>query len=197
MSLRRVGGKGDGGIDMEGWWWIPHVENGLSVHQRRRIRVVAQCKAEKKKVGPKYIRELEGVLHRFQVPGNLEKNINLERIDLQEPVVANAHAAQPRHISSLGLFISESPFTKATILRAQSSSIPLLLLYLPPEDGPLASPSSKCDLGTAIWNPALAGDQGLLGGHMEIRWERSIKGLNRPGLWWGETKLPSWVPSEV
>ncbi len=197
MSLRRVGGKGDGGIDMVGWWWVPCVESDSSSHRRRRIRVIAQCKAEKKKVGPKYIRELEGVLHRFHIPTDLEESIDLEHANSQELVHANSHTPSPRHISSLGLFISESPFTKATVLRAQSSPIPLLLLHLPPEDELPVSPSSKSELGTAIWNPALAGDQGLLRGHLDIRWERSIKGHTRPGLWWRESKLSSWVPPEV
>ena len=31
----------------------------------RRIRVIGQCKAKRKKVGPNYIRELEGVVYRF------------------------------------------------------------------------------------------------------------------------------------
>lgn len=197
MSLRRVGGRGDEGIDMVGWWWIPGVESGPPPLQRRRIRVIAQCKAEKKKIGPKYIRELEGVLHRFLTPSTSETNIGLEDIDSHELADTNTQTAQLRQISSLGLFISESPFTKATVLRTQSSSIPLLLLHLPPEDEISALPSSKSELGAAIWNPALAGDQGLLGGQMEIRWERSIKGHNRPRLWWRKTKLCNWVPSEV
>jgi len=106
MSLSRVGGKSDGGIDLQGWWWLPFVPNALrtSVH-RQRVRVFAQCKAEKKKVGPKYIREMEGVIHRH--------------LDNSNPTVA--------------LFISESPFTKEALLRTQSSSIPFFLLHLPSE----------------------------------------------------------------
>ena len=29
MSLRRVGGKADGGIDLQGWWWLPCVDTAL------------------------------------------------------------------------------------------------------------------------------------------------------------------------
>ncbi|KAF9220747.1 hypothetical protein BS17DRAFT_738772, partial [Gyrodon lividus] len=55
MSLRRVGGKSDGGIDLVGCA-LPDPD-GLP---RRRLRVLAQCKAEKKKFGPNYVREMEG-----------------------------------------------------------------------------------------------------------------------------------------
>ena len=106
MSLNRVGGKSDGGIDLQGWWWLPFATNAFTdPTHRRRVRVFAQCKAEKKKIGPKYIREMEGVLHRYFNDPN--------------PMVA--------------LFISESHFTKEALLRMQSSSIPLFLLHLPSE----------------------------------------------------------------
>ncbi|EEB89062.1 hypothetical protein MPER_12892 [Moniliophthora perniciosa FA553] len=67
MSLTRVGGKEDGGIDLIGWWWIPEgakESNAVDFSRRKRVRVVAQCKAEKKKIGPGYVRELEGVVFR-------------------------------------------------------------------------------------------------------------------------------------
>ncbi|KIJ63758.1 hypothetical protein HYDPIDRAFT_71022, partial [Hydnomerulius pinastri MD-312] len=62
MSLRRVGGKSDGGIDLVGWWWLPFSDSRYpdGLH-RRRLRIVAQCKAEKKKFSPNYVREMEGV----------------------------------------------------------------------------------------------------------------------------------------
>ena len=99
MSLRRVGGKNDGGIDLQGWWWLP--SSGPSSMSPTRIRILAQCKAEKRKYGPKYVREMEGVLHRY---------LNVD----SDPVV--------------GLLISSSLFTKAALLRAHSSSAPLILL---------------------------------------------------------------------
>lgn len=192
MSLTRVGGKGDGGIDMLGWWWIPAIpDDALSPQRRRRVRIIAQCKAEKKKMGPKYVRELEGVLHRYCASSPLQEiddSVHLE----DHPAGGSDTASQVRHIPSVGLLISESTFTKATVLHAQSSSIPLLLLHLPPEDAVALSPEN---LGSAIWNPAL--ERGLLGGQMEMRWERSVQGPSRPALWWRNEGLPSWVPPEV
>ena len=66
MALDRVGGRGDEGVDLEGWWWLPDFfspkdkDNGeaassmstttTGIPERHiRIRILAQCKAEKKK----------------------------------------------------------------------------------------------------------------------------------------------------
>lgn len=192
MSLQKVGGKSDGGIDLQGWWWLPFSkrrksasapftwtgEDGVS---RRRLRVFGQCKAEKKKMGPNYVRELEGVLSR--------------------------HNSQPGRDPSVGLLISESAFTRSTVLRAFSSQIPLFLLHLPPEP---SEPDQQREveqndeeagaapdlIGSAVWNPALGSEQGLLRGEFSARWEWSIyTGGGRPGLWWKGEKLKSWVPS--
>lgn len=66
MDLTRVGGKGDGGIDLRGQWKLPGLHH-LQPPARDsdgvvRFRVLAQCKAEQKKVGPKTVREMEGVV---------------------------------------------------------------------------------------------------------------------------------------
>lgn len=177
MSLRKVGGKSDGGIDLQGWWWLPPRSNGSAAvltgqdgKTRRRLRVFGQCKAEKKKMGPNYVREMEGVLHRhFATP--------------DQPVVA--------------LLVSQSAFTRSTILRAFSSSIPFFLLHLPrlSEKGDGLPEAPEADdaehgLGAAIWNPALGGEEGLLGGEIEVRWERSLNFEGgRPGLWWKGKRL--------
>ncbi|KAL0958428.1 hypothetical protein HGRIS_000570 [Hohenbuehelia grisea] len=56
----------------------PHPQCSSSkqnVNTRRvRVRVLAQCKAEKQKAGPKYIREMEGVLHRYMIAGSPHSN---------------------------------------------------------------------------------------------------------------------------
>nr|GAT42785.1 predicted protein [Mycena chlorophos] len=173
MTLKRVGGKSDGGVDLMGWWWLPSSDFDPSAattgtehfSQRRRIRVLGQCKAEKKKASPNYVRELEGVLHRHLAAAP------------DQPLVA--------------LFVSESPFTKSTLLRAQSSPVPFFLLHLPPEE---EGADPKNSIGSAVWNPALAGAHGLLEGKIDARWERSTSGVGRPGLWWGAYRLPSWTP---
>lgn len=84
MSLRRVGRAGDGGVDLRGSWYVPpntagpsrlaDASGGKERNRRleglredwRRLRVVGQCKAEKKGLGPRAVRELEGVVAHLQ-----------------------------------------------------------------------------------------------------------------------------------
>ena len=54
FSLRRIGGANDKGIDLCGHFLIPN--------SNKRVPILVQCKMESKKIGPKYIRELSGVL---------------------------------------------------------------------------------------------------------------------------------------
>jgi hypothetical protein len=195
MSLKRVGGKSDGGVDLQGWWWLPprfdsagftpsDTHSADEFTERRRLRVFAQCKAEKKKFSPNYVREMEGVLHRYLAHTKPAVSENSEG-DTIYPLVA--------------LLLSESSFTAATLLRAQSSPVPFFLLHLPPvdvetADSPGNNESTQGDIGTAFWNPALGGQHGVLGGQIEARWERAIGGGGRPGLWWHGKKLQSWTP---
>lgn len=174
MSLSRVGGKSDGGIDLMGWWWIPDLNSKEfpNPDSRNRIRVLAQCKAEKKKTSPNYVREMEGVL----LPYLLERR--------------NDSGAE-KDAGLLALFLSESMFTKSTLLRAMSSPVPFLLLHLPP---------SGDNIGSAVWNPALGGTHGLLEGKMDLRWELPNKpeelSIGRPGLWLRGKRVESWIPEE-
>ncbi|KZV76658.1 hypothetical protein PENSPDRAFT_673310 [Peniophora sp. CONT] len=167
MSLARVGGKSDGGIDLAGWWWLPHAHAHASDTQgRRRLRVLAQCKAESKKMGPAYLRELEGVA-------------------LRQHAASDPHADR----TLVAALISQSAFTKACLLAAQASPVPLMLLHLP-EDGD--------GLGTAIWNAALGSSTGVLGGEAELRWAYGVgtgdTGEAAPALFWRGARLQSWTP---
>ncbi|CAL1709073.1 unnamed protein product [Somion occarium] len=158
MSLRRVGGREDGGVDLQGWWWVPASGNGTRrgesglggktsedesgtsgreggseshdmLNERTRIRVIAQCKMEKKKIGPKYIREMEGVLHRHLL---LSPSPSQSHHDIP-PMPTNHEREREREREPIvGLFISSSPFTKSALLRVHSSPIPFMLLHLPP-----------------------------------------------------------------
>ncbi|KAI8969424.1 hypothetical protein BD414DRAFT_278584 [Trametes punicea] len=210
MSLRRVGGKGDGGIDLQGWWWLPaeclgHVlssscntlESGET--SRRRLRVVAQCKAEEKKIGPRYIRELEGTVLRHS-SGIAQTGSDIAVAGITRDAL-------------VGMFISISPFTKASLLQAYSSPIPLALLHLPEQsdghqsdglsDSPLAegmapiSEQASALPGTLVFNPALGGHTGLLRGMVEPRWERSPHDTSgHPGLWSNGKRIQSWTPED-
>ena len=198
MSLTKIGGRGDGGIDLQGWWWLPPKSEGDEPHRnkmedvksatlsksefgRRRIRVLGQCKAERKKMGPKYVRELEGVVHTM--------------------IHANA---QSEKFPYVGILVSESAFTKSALTRAMSSPIPFLLVHLPPLEEYFENEAKQCGLlGSIVWNSALAGRDGLLGGELELRWERTgpqVDGdselyLGRPSLWWKGRPLDNYVHS--
>ncbi|KAI0790839.1 hypothetical protein C8Q75DRAFT_792855 [Abortiporus biennis] len=196
MSLRRVGGKSDGGIDLQGWWWVPtnshsqqshHTIHGVSSSPpRKRIRVLAQCKDEKKKMAPKYVREMEGVLHRFVADSSWTQQSTTSL----NPITKD---------SIVGLLISSSPFSKATLIRIHSSPIPFCALYLPHRPNKDAEEECESDpneLGSIIFNPALCGSDGPLGGEIEARWEHCPDNINvgRPGLWWNGVRIASWIP---
>lgn len=197
MSLRRVGGRGDGGIDLQGWWWLPShclahmrsqdvsaVSRGSEeVSTRIPLRVLGQCKAEERKIGPRYIREFEGVVLRQSVYSEVNKSGGPITSSLRNPVV--------------GLFVSASPFTKASLLEAYSSPLPLALMHLSEfSDSQEPSHDPQADLpGTLVFNPALSGENGLFCGQLDVRWERSpISGRGHPGLWSKGRRVESWIP---
>ncbi|KAJ3770185.1 hypothetical protein FB446DRAFT_176763 [Lentinula raphanica] len=208
MVLRRVGGKEDGGVDLNGWWWLPDVvvntdeplqypaaispspSGADDVLQLKsdskpptfnRIRIIAQCKAEKKKIGPKYVRELEGVVWRYMAS---EKNVHLRNFD--QDLAGNEDTAVSKEPTPVvAVFLSESPFTKSTILRAMSSRVPLLLIYVPPlakeqtKNGHSLEDESSfvSSPGSCIYNPALGASGGLFKGELEVRWCWSLPTL--------------------
>ncbi|KAG9006819.1 hypothetical protein FRB94_000415 [Tulasnella sp. JGI-2019a] len=223
MSLTSVAGRGDGGVDLIGWWWLPHDDDGghddtgiagpskprrgtvkmmevSSFETRRKIRVLVQCKAEKKRIGPKYIRELEGVAARYVYDELHRPPPHLEETQPSEP------------IPIVAALVSSSSFTKASVLRALSSPIPMLLMHLPSQDDNNGGMASDSDdegtgdlIGSAILNPPLSSirqttqNQGMGGSKLELRWERSLllngtDASTRIGMWWGGRRVPNWVP---
>ncbi|KAG6379858.1 hypothetical protein JVT61DRAFT_10418 [Boletus reticuloceps] len=170
MSLRRVGGKSDGGIDLIGWWWLPFATDSDPIHRpgalpdsngllRRRIRVLAQCKAEKKKFTPKYVREMEGVWHlQARSSPSLAAHPSSPTPSLPssltyEPIVPDAYPI-------VALLLSESPFSQSTALHAYRSTVPFLLIHLPcPSSSSNSSATimsaSDIELGTVCPNPML------------------------------------------
>lgn len=196
MTLQRVGGASDGGVDLQGWWWLPtsaHAPHTDSTTDHRRMRVLAQCKAEKKKIGPAYLREMEGVLHRCTVGVPHAQPPPAESAEREQDTPAQ------NSYPTIGMFLSSSPFTKQALLRAHSSPFPFCLLHLPEpdelqveEDGP-----DEHTLGSIILNPALA--SGVLQGEIEARLERPSRpgDLGRPALWWKEKRILSWTPEQL
>ncbi|PVG03190.1 hypothetical protein CPB86DRAFT_749303 [Serendipita vermifera] len=196
MALERVAGPGDGGVDLVGWWWLPHLpglplvtdstgqHSDPAIHpmDRSRIRVWAQCKAERTKMGPNYVREMEGVLYRLQEM-------------VSEPWAGGPSPTKPHTTPSLAMLISLSPFTKGAVMRAMSSPMPFILLHLPPESNSGGDDDGlKQHRPSLQWNAALGSEKGILGGNFEVRWERGPD-YERPRLWWKNQPLPDCVPS--
>jgi hypothetical protein len=55
IILHRTGGTDDKGVDLRGRWLLPQ-----HTQYSEGVPVIIQCKAEKRPLGPKYLRELEG-----------------------------------------------------------------------------------------------------------------------------------------
>ncbi|KAJ9108486.1 hypothetical protein QFC20_003392 [Naganishia adeliensis] len=138
MSLTRVGGKGDGGIDLRGWWNMPPKQEDSPSHAtseqaQQRIRVLAQCKAEKLRPGPKLIREMEGVARREH---------DLSREATSESSLHGTPASE----SIVTLLCSRSGFSPAAVVEANRSRIPMLLLHIPFEYETMLHADARADL---------------------------------------------------
>jgi len=193
---------------------------GCTIANRSRLRVLAQCKAEKRKMGPAYLRELEGVVHRYAAAAATPQAM----VPNDDPTTAT------KEPPPIALLVSESAFTRHCLLAANASLLPFLLVHLPPAPAPPStsatssgssdsgSSSSSSPIGAVFGNPALISAKGLLGGELEIRWERGVSGSDvpssqsqsqsqssgmlggagagggRPRLWWQGQPLPSWTP---
>ncbi|KAG8866278.1 hypothetical protein FRC20_008871 [Serendipita sp. 405] len=201
MDLSRVAGPGDGGVDLIGWWWLPRLphlpsDDSGGTSKVTRIRVLAQCKAEKSKLGPHYVREMEGVMYRLLHTHKMPST-GIEEADPSPLEREVANSLQP--MPTVAMLASLSPFTNKAVLRAMSSPIPFILLHLPPQDTAREETSkSRADnkqlLPSLQWNPALASEQGLLKGQMDIRWQHTAEG-GFPVIWWGGQPLSNHVPS--
>ena len=61
MSLMRVGGRSDAGIDLLGQWDLAALSlDDEQQRQNRPLKILVQCKALRRRAGPHLIRELEG-----------------------------------------------------------------------------------------------------------------------------------------
>lgn len=146
MQLYRTGGAGDCGVDLRGWWSPGPV--GADEY-----RVLVQCKAEKRRVGPVIVRELEGTLLRA---GWVEQRTQVAPVPL------------------FAILASASGFSKQSLLHMRASPLPMLLLHLGVDVAQAEMPEVLSCQGF-VWNDALAGRHGLLRGDYEAVWHTRIK----------------------
>ena len=169
-----------------------------TIANRRRFRVIVQCKAEKKKMGPAYLRELEGVVHSYAAaatitgiqphPSESEFPCDPQAMFSNEdpkptPTAEAKEPASPLPPPLIAVLVSQSAFTRRCRLAANASPLPVLLVHIPPLPPPSANSSGGSGgddggggggggaIGTIFGNPALLSAKGVLGGKLEIRWE--------------------------
>ena len=155
MSVYRTGGANDSGMDLCGWWAPHRLSNKSHAYSQdqAKTRVIVQCKALAKPVGPSIVRELEGTLIRA-VWNKFEPCS--DAFDLED--------IQPTEAPLIGVLTSLSGFSKQSMLQAQSSRLPMLLLHL---TSPHADFRDMQCTGF-IWNQALA--QGILQKRFDVAW---------------------------
>ncbi|GAA5877923.1 hypothetical protein JCM1840_002948 [Sporobolomyces johnsonii] len=123
MSLIRVGGRQDAGVDLRGRW-SGKLSEGVSPGGRKPSwPIIVQCKAEKERVGPSIVRELEGTLQAesFKVSSSsFSRRIHSSRLS----------SATVRNVETLGFLVTLNGFTEDAIRRAWASDTPISLLHL-------------------------------------------------------------------
>jgi len=80
----------------------------------------------------------------------------------------------PELPDALAILLSQSGFSPKAMIHATRSSTPLLLVHLPGGQlptSPVEEQGEGIEVEGAIWNTALGGPTGLLGGGMELRRE--------------------------
>jgi hypothetical protein len=191
-------------------------------------------------MGPAYLRELEGVVYKYAAAAATASNTtgilvphppDSESPRTPQAMVPDDGPTAAKDPPPIALLVSESAFTRHCLLAAHASPLPFLLVHLPRPPHP-APPSTKTgtktktsgssgggssSIGAVFGNPALVSSKGVLGGELEIRWERGGSGsgvpssqsqsqsqsslgmlggagAGRPRLWWQGQPLPSWTP---
>ena len=125
MHLVRTGGANDGGIDLLGWWEPQFEEednkdvsassSSSPSSPMGRFRVVVQCKAEAKKLGPRHVREIKGVIN--------------NKLSSNHP--------------GLAVLASSNGFSKQCLLQGLAWQFPLLFVHLLPPSRPSTSDSTS------------------------------------------------------
>lgn len=149
VLLKRVGGAGDHGIDLRGWWTLPSGQGVLDAEQidkvqrhrdtgsdsaGSRLRLIVQCKASaatgaQKRLGPQVLREVEGVIARSQrhypcsPPGGAAEN---------SPSDASFESLGHQGDPLVAIICSSSGFSKQTKLQTNALVGPhLILMHIP------------------------------------------------------------------
>lgn len=121
QRLIRVGGAGDKGVDLRGWWQPSGLRNEPPSGSGSRAPswpVVVQCKAESRRLGPGIVRELEGVAG-YEVPTSTPMASADQKLQVRPP------------IPTIAFLVGLSGFSEEAHRRAAASCVPIVLVHLP------------------------------------------------------------------
>lgn len=191
LALQRVGGAGDRGIDLQGWWHLPHAKG---TGAKPPLRVLVQCKASastEKRHGPVILREIEGVIARQRRRSQDEVDTVAWGDETSEgPQFLLGSDRQPL----VAIICSSSGFSKQTNVQTLAlRAAHVILVHLPlPQDildqvhlsdedfnsmreatEPDAA-SRPCEPVSVLLTPQLVSSSGPLGGQLEVRWTRLL-----------------------
>ncbi|GAA5929995.1 hypothetical protein JCM1841_001238 [Sporobolomyces salmonicolor] len=128
MSLIRVGGRQDAGVDLRGRWsgtlsGRPAKEAVSPGTRKPSWPILVQCKAEKDRVGPATVRELEGTLQAesFKLSSSRSRRL---------PSSSRVPSSTARNVEPLGFLVTLHGFTDDALRRAWASDLPISLLHL-------------------------------------------------------------------
>lgn len=137
IHLYQRGGAGDLGVDLIGVWQLDSKDECLNSLKSERdpskpwtmINVVVQCKHEKKPCKPSYVRELDGVISRWNseksnagyfIPPNLLDN--------------DKYSCSHSDIPVIGILASSSGFSVNSITALQYSKNPMIFMTVEPPE---------------------------------------------------------------
>ncbi|GAA6036343.1 hypothetical protein JCM8097_001676 [Rhodosporidiobolus ruineniae] len=145
--LLRIGGAGDGGVDLHGRWagrpLLPPPLSSSTAGKAGGWPVMVQCKAHRERLQPAVVRELEGALLAFSSSPPASAAFSSSSRQLRQrppsffsPSSSSTPPPSPHHRPpAIALLLSLSGFTPLALARAQSSHLPLALLHLRPVGG--------------------------------------------------------------
>ncbi|KAI8852989.1 hypothetical protein BC829DRAFT_383477, partial [Chytridium lagenaria] len=157
FRLNRVGGADDRGIDLRGHWHLHNRRKSVLHHtylsstfpppslhttssqskspsasqslQTRPIPVLVQCKYERQPLGPRHIREMEGVMSREWVRDAKPTISDLSRFHTNSASsYVNDRQKEAWGNCTLGIIASSSGFSSKAKIQFMSSKFPMMLL---------------------------------------------------------------------
>lgn len=137
VSLQKIGGRGDRGVDLTGWWQVPTPHTDERDVLPQRVRIFAQCKStlsKTKKLGPVALREMEGVLGRYRTRLRVASGRPEPEEEGQDDDEGSITPYEDDALKTplMAIICSSSGFSKATNVQVHAlEGVNMLLVHLP------------------------------------------------------------------